>query len=45
MIWSPDIWNAAWDFASLAHHGQKLPGSDLPYAGHVAAVAMEVERL
>lgn len=44
MPWSPEIWHAAWEFASLAHHGQRLPGSELPYAGHVAAVAMEVAR-
>jgi (p)ppGpp synthase/HD superfamily hydrolase len=44
MPWSPDVWHAAWEFASLAHHGQRLPGSELPYAGHVAAVAMEVAR-
>lgn len=42
MPWSPDAWHDAWEFASLAHHGQTLPGSELPYAGHVAAVAMEV---
>jgi (p)ppGpp synthase/HD superfamily hydrolase len=44
MPWSPEIWHAAWEFATLAHHGQRLPGSELPYAGHVAAVAMEVAR-
>jgi (p)ppGpp synthase/HD superfamily hydrolase len=44
MPWSPEIWNAAWEFATLAHHGQCLPGSELPYAGHVAAVSMEVAR-
>ncbi|MBL8899764.1 MAG: bifunctional (p)ppGpp synthetase/guanosine-3',5'-bis(diphosphate) 3'-pyrophosphohydrolase [Planctomycetes bacterium] len=44
MPWSPDLWHAAWEFASRAHHGQSLPGSDLPYAGHVAAVAMELAR-
>ncbi|MFV8752653.1 HD domain-containing protein [Nannocystaceae bacterium ST9] len=44
MPWSPEIWHAAWEFASRAHHGQRLPGSELPYAGHVAAVAMEVAR-
>jgi (p)ppGpp synthase/HD superfamily hydrolase len=44
MPWSPDAWHDAFEFASLAHHGQKLPGSDLPYAGHVAAVAMELAR-
>jgi (p)ppGpp synthase/HD superfamily hydrolase len=44
MPWSPDAWHDAWEFACLAHHGQRLPGSELPYAGHVAAVAMEVAR-
>lgn len=44
MPWSPEIWHEAWEFAALAHHGQRLPGSELPYAGHVAAVAMEVAR-
>jgi (p)ppGpp synthase/HD superfamily hydrolase len=44
MPWSPDTWHAAWEFASRAHHGQHLPGSELPYAGHVVAVAMEVAR-
>lgn len=44
MPWSPDLWHAAWELASHAHHGQKLPGSDLPYAGHAAAVAMELAR-
>ena len=44
MPWSPETWHAAWEFATLAHHGQCLPGSELPYAGHVAAVAMEVAR-
>ncbi len=44
MPWSPDVWHDAWEFACLAHHGQLLPGSELPYAGHLAAVAMEVAR-
>jgi (p)ppGpp synthase/HD superfamily hydrolase len=44
MPWSPDVWHAAWEFASRAHHGQKLSGSELPYAGHVAAVSMELAR-
>jgi (p)ppGpp synthase/HD superfamily hydrolase len=44
MPWSPDVWHEAWEFACQAHHGQRLPGSELPYAGHVAAVAMEVAR-
>lgn len=41
-LWSPDVWNEAWSFAAQAHHGQHMPGSELPYAMHVAAVAMEV---
>ncbi len=44
MPWSPDAWHEAWEFACAAHRGQTLPGSDLPYEGHVAAVAMEVAR-
>jgi (p)ppGpp synthase/HD superfamily hydrolase len=43
-MWSPERWHEAWEFASIAHHGQRLPGSELPYAGHVVAVAMEVAR-
>lgn len=43
-MWSPERWHEAWEFASHAHHGQHLPGSELPYAGHVVAVAMEVAR-
>lgn len=41
-LWSPDAWLDAWTFAARAHHGQHLPGSELPYVVHVAAVAMEV---
>lgn len=41
-IWSPDTWLAAWRFASDAHQGQLVPGSQLPYVVHVGAVAMEV---
>lgn len=41
-LWSPDAWHEAWTFAARAHHGQRLPGSELPYVVHVAAVAMEV---
>ena len=41
-LWSPDAWLAAWRFASDAHLGQKVPGSELPYVVHVGAVAMEV---
>ena len=41
-LWSPDAWQDAWHFAAEAHHGQLLPGSQLPYVVHVATVAMEV---
>ncbi len=40
--WSPEAWLQAWEFAAQAHHGQRLPGSELPYILHPAAVAMEV---
>lgn len=36
------LYNEAWLFASQAHLGQKMTGSDLPYATHVAMVANEV---
>jgi len=32
----------AFELAARAHHGQKLPGGDLPYILHPCAVAMEV---
>lgn len=41
-LWSPDAWQEAWHFAAEAHHGQLFPGSQLPYAVHVATVAAEV---
>lgn len=37
-----DAWLQAWHFAAHAHREQKLPGNDLPYLVHVAAVAMEI---
>jgi (p)ppGpp synthase/HD superfamily hydrolase len=40
--WSPDLYLRAARFAAAAHHGQKLPGSELPYFVHVAQVAAEV---
>jgi len=41
-LWTPDAWHETWRFAAEAHHGQLVPGSQLPYIVHVAAVAMEV---
>lgn len=42
MPWSPDKYTHALHFAAHAHHGQKVPGSDMPYLAHVCNVAMEV---
>ncbi|WP_024667360.1 HD domain-containing protein [Pseudomonas syringae] len=36
------LYNKAWLFASHAHIGQKMTGSDLPYTTHVAMVANEL---
>lgn len=41
-LWSQECYLAAWRFAAIAHSQQKLPGTDLPYIVHIAAVAMEV---
>jgi (p)ppGpp synthase/HD superfamily hydrolase len=41
-LWSPDAWHLAWNFAADAHADQRVPGSELPYIAHVAAVAMEL---
>lgn len=40
--WSPDLYHRAAHFAARAHHGQTIPGSDLPYLLHVTQVAAEV---
>jgi len=39
--WDQDQYLAAWNFASTSHHGQTLPGSDIPYINHLGLVAME----
>lgn len=36
-----DAWRDAWRFSAEAHHGQKFPGTELPYSLHVASVATE----
>jgi (p)ppGpp synthase/HD superfamily hydrolase len=41
-IWSQEKYLLAWQFATRAHVGQLVPGTDLPYVFHVGAVAMEV---
>ena len=44
--WSPECYLKAWDFACLAHRGQRytghVPGVIYDYINHPAAVAMEV---
>ncbi len=42
MLWSPDAYTQALHFAAHAHHGQTVPGSEMPYLAHVCNVAMEV---
>lgn len=42
MSLSPDLYTRAIQFAARAHRTQRLPGSDLPYVVHTAAVALEV---
>ncbi len=40
--WNQDSYLKAWNFASLAHQGQVLHTSDLPYINHIGLVTMEV---
>ena len=40
--WSPEIYIKAYRFAAIAHNGQLVPGSKLPYIMHLSFVAMEV---
>lgn len=44
--WSPDIYNKAWNFATLAHQGQFYGGAQegqkIEYINHIGAVTMEV---
>lgn len=39
--WDQDKYQKAWNLASTLHHGQTLPGSDIPYLNHLGLVAME----
>lgn len=45
-LWSPDLYQQAWHFASIAHseqsYGNTVTGEPIPYLNHVANVAMEV---
>ncbi len=40
-IWKQDNYIKAWNYASVAHNGQFLPASDIPYINHIGLVAME----
>lgn len=40
--WSPDIYSRAFKYAALAHHGQRVTGTELPYITHISLVSMEV---
>ena len=42
-LFDQDRWIAAWRFAAAAHHGQTVPGTELPYIVHLGMVAMEVQ--
>lgn len=41
-LWNQDSVLAAWNFASLAHKDQTIPGTDIAYINHIGTVAMEV---
>jgi (p)ppGpp synthase/HD superfamily hydrolase len=44
--WSPEVYNKAWLFSTLAHSGQTYGGPEqgmrIDYINHIASVAMEV---
>ncbi len=39
--WDQDKQQKAWNFASHAHNGQLVPGTEIPYLNHLGNVAME----
>jgi len=39
--WNSDLSIKAWNFASHAHQGQCVPGTDIPYINHIGNVVME----
>jgi hypothetical protein len=41
IMWNPEKYIKAWNFASVAHNGQMVPGTDIPYIHHIGLVAME----
>ncbi|MCJ8271434.1 MAG: hypothetical protein MJK04_18805, partial [Psychrosphaera sp.] len=42
IMWDQDQYIKAWNFASVAHNQQLVPGTDNPYINHIGLVAMEV---
>jgi (p)ppGpp synthase/HD superfamily hydrolase len=40
--WSQELYIRAYKYAARAHHGQCVPGSDLPYITHLSFVSMEI---
>ena len=40
--WPQEKYIKAYTFAAQAHHGQVVPGSELPYLFHVSLVSMEI---
>lgn len=46
MNWNQDIYIKAWDFATIAHHGQTYggpkEGQRIEYINHIGSVAMEL---
>ena len=40
-IWNQHQYLTAWNFASIIHNGQKVPGGDIPYINHIGLVSME----
>lgn len=39
--WNQDLCVKVWNFASVTHQGQLVPGTEIPYINHVGNVAME----
>lgn len=40
--WDQDLYLDALNFAAQAHHGQTIPGGEVPYVVHLCQVTMEV---
>ena len=40
-VWNQDRYIKAWNYASVAHNGQQIPGKEIAYINHIGLVAME----